>query len=128
MSDSERGAGWSMFAGMMLLLWGGWQVLLGFIALFQNDLVVATPNYFLHLDVSTWGWIHILGAILLILTGLGIFAGQTWARMVGVILAAVITLGNFLWLPYYPVWGITVIAIGVLTIWGLCVWSPPRVD
>ena len=128
MASSERGAGWSMFAGMMLLLWGGLQALLGSIALFQNDLILATPKYFLQLDVSTWGWIHILGAIVLILTGVGILAGQTWARMVGVIVATLVTLANFAWLPYYPVWGIIVVTIGVFTIWGLCVWSPPRVD
>lgn len=102
--------------------------LLGFVALFQNDLIVATPNYLLQFDVSTWGWIHILGAVLLILTGLGIFAGQTWARMVGIIVATLVTLVNFGWLPYYPVWGITLTTVGVLTIWGLCVWSPSRVD
>ena len=128
MSDSERGAGWALFAGMMLLLMGGMQAFMGLVAVLENEIVVATPKYFLQLDVTSWGWIHMLGGILLILAGIGIFAGQTWARMVGIIVAALAVLAEFASLPYYPIWAIIVISIGIFTIWGLSVWSPPRVD
>jgi hypothetical protein len=128
MADSERGAGWALFAGMMLLLMGGMQAFMGLVAVLENEIVVATPKYFLQLDVTSWGWIHMLGGILLILAGIGIFAGQTWARMVGIIVAALAVLAEFASLPYYPIWAIIVISIGIFTIWGLSVWSPPRVD
>jgi len=128
MADSERGAGWALFAGMMLLLMGGMQAFMGLVALLENEIVVATPKYFLQLDVTSWGWIHMLGGILLILAGMGIFAGQTWARMVGIIIAALAVLAEFASLPYYPIWAIIVISMGIFTIWGLSVWSPSRVD
>jgi len=128
MSDSERGAGWSLFGGMMLLLMGGFQAFMGLVALINNELIVATPKYVLQLDVTSWGWIHILGGTLLILAGLGILAGQTWARVVGIIVAALAALVNFAFLPYYPVWSAILVTMAVLTIWGLCVWSPARME
>jgi hypothetical protein len=128
MSDPERGAGWSLFAGMMLLLMGGFQAFMGLVALLENELIVATPKYLLQLDATSWGWIHMLGGILLLLAGLGIFAGQTWARMVGIAVAALAALANFAFLPYYPIWAIIIITMSMFTIWGLSVWSPPRLD
>jgi hypothetical protein len=38
---------------------------------------------------------------------------------VGVALAVLSALANFLWLPYYPVWAIVIIALDVFVIWGL---------
>lgn len=127
-SDTERGAGWSLFAAMMLLLMGGFQAFMGLVALLENELIVATPKYFLQLDVTSWGWVHMLGGILLLLAGLGILAGQTWARAVGIAVAALAALANFASLPYYPIWAIIIITMSVFTIWGLSVWSPPRMD
>ena len=128
MSDTERGAGWTLFAAMMLLLMGGFQAFMGLVALLENELIVATPKYFLQLDVTSWGWIHMFGGMLLVLAGLGILAGQTWARMVGIVVAALVALTNFASLPYYPIWAIIIITMSVFTIWGLSVWSPPRMD
>ena len=128
MSDPERGAGWTLFAGMMLLLMGGFQAFMGLVALLENELIVATPKYLLQLDATSWGWIHMLGGILLILAGLGILAGQTWARVVGIVVAALAALANFAFLPYYPIWATIIITMSVFTIWGLSVWSPPRMD
>jgi hypothetical protein len=128
MSDTERGAGWSLFAGMMLLLMGGFQAFMGLVALLENELIVATPKYILQLDATSWGWIHMLGGLLLLLAGFGIFTGQTWARVVGIAVAALAALANFAFLPYYPIWATIIITISVFTIWGLSVWSPPRMD
>ena len=128
MSDTERGAGWTLFAAMMLLLMGGFQAFMGLVAVLENELIVATPKYFLQLDATSWGWIHMLGGILLLLAGMGILAGQTWARVVGIVVAALVALTNFASLPYYPIWAIIIITMSVFTIWGLSVWSPPRMD
>jgi len=59
---------------------------------------------------------------------MGILAGQTWARVVGIAVAALAALANFAFLPYYPIWATIIITISVFTIWGLSVWSPPRMD
>ena len=45
--------------------------------------------------------------------------GTSLARTVGVIIAGLSAIANFAFLPYYPVWAITVIAIDVTIIWAL---------
>lgn len=52
--------------------------------------------------------------------GLGILRGAGWARFVGVVLAALNIVANFIWLPYQPVWAIVSIAIDTFVIWALC--------
>jgi hypothetical protein len=48
-----------------------------------------------------------------------------WARVVGVVLAGLSMLANFMWLPYAPVWAIVLIAVDAFIIWALCA---PRTD
>ena len=39
--------------------------------------------------------------------------------MAGIAVAALSAVLNFMWLPYYPVWSILIIAVDVLVIWAL---------
>ena len=51
-------------------------------------------------------------------------SGQTWGRVVGIILAGLSALANFAFIPYYPVWSLLIIALDVLVIWALSVYRP----
>jgi hypothetical protein len=53
------------------------------------------------------------------MSGVGIFSGNVAARTVGVIVAGLVAIANFAWLPYYPVWSIVMIAIAITVIWSL---------
>jgi hypothetical protein len=53
------------------------------------------------------------------LAGLGLLAGQTWARLVGIVLAVLSAIANFLFIPYYPFWAILVITLDIFVIWAL---------
>jgi hypothetical protein len=53
--------------------------------------------------------------------GLGAITGQTWARVVGVVVAAVSALLNVAFLAAYPIWSALMIALDVLVIWALIV-------
>ena len=46
-------------------------------------------------------------------------SGQTWARVIGITLAALSALANFAFIPYYPIWALVVIALDVFVIWAL---------
>ncbi|HQD67071.1 MAG TPA: hypothetical protein PLO87_00590, partial [Ornithinibacter sp.] len=78
--------------------------------------------------LTTWGWIHLLLGLLVLAAGAGLFFGATWARTVAVIAACVSMLGNFAWLPNYPVWGLTLIALDVFIIWAVIVHGRAFVD
>ena len=59
--------------------------------------------------------------ILLVLVALALFAGQTWARVVAVILVILSAVGQLLLIPAQPWWSLILIAIDVLIIYALIV-------
>ena len=52
----------SMFAAIMLMIAGSFQIIAGLAGIFENEFYAATPNYFLKFDASVWGWIPCSGA------------------------------------------------------------------
>ena len=53
-------------------------------------------------DLTAWGWIHILLGVLEIVAGFAVLKGQTWARVVGIVLACLSMIANFGFIPHYP--------------------------
>ena len=113
--------GWTWFAGLMMVMIGFWHAMAGLIAIIDDEFYAATPKYIFKFDVSTWGWIHLLLGIAILLAGFALFKGAVWARTLGVILALVSGLAAFAWLPYYPIWGIIIIVVAISVIWSLTV-------
>jgi hypothetical protein len=111
--------GWSYFAALMLLVSGVFQSVMGLAALVQDDFYAVTREYVFSFDATTWGWIHLVLGVVLALAGIGIITGNLAARIVGVIVAGLSAVANFAFLPWYPVWSITVIAVDVAVIWAL---------
>ncbi len=111
--------GWAGFAGVMLTVIGIFDVVQGIVALVNDTFYVVGEEWVFEFDVTVWGWIHIIIGIVLILSGIGIFTANVLARTVGVIVASLAMIANFAWLPYYPIWSITIIAICVAVIWAL---------
>jgi hypothetical protein len=111
--------GFTVFAAVMMIMAGVWQALTGLIAIFENEFYVTTRNYIFQFDVTAWGWIHLVVGAVVGLTGLGLLAGQTWARMVGIVVAVLSAISNFLFIPYYPFWSILIIAADFFVIWAL---------
>ncbi|WP_454858158.1 DUF7144 family membrane protein [Promicromonospora soli] len=111
--------GFIIFAAVMMMMSGGFQALTGFVALFEDEFYVTTPNYVLQLDTTTWGWIHLLLGLLVVLASFAVLRGRTWGRVIGVIMAALSALANFAFIPYYPVWSLVVITLDVFIIWAL---------
>jgi hypothetical protein len=116
---SAAAVGWAMFAAIMLMIAGMFQIIAGIAALIEDDFFVVTQKWVFELDVTNWGWIHLVLGILLLLVGAGILTGNLAARTVGVIIAGLSAIANFAFLPYYPVWAIVVIAIDIAIIWAL---------
>jgi hypothetical protein len=116
---SGWGVGWSVFAAVMMIMAGIWQGLAGLIAIFENEFYVATRDYLFQFDATTWGWIHLGVGVVVGLAGLGLLAGQTWARVVGIILAVLSAIASFLFIPYYPFWSMLIIAVDIFVIWAL---------
>ncbi len=111
--------GWATFAAILLMMGGVWGVIVGIAGIAEDEFFVVTPDWIFQFDATTWGWMHLIGGIILFLSGLGIFSGNVLARTVGVIVAGLSAIVNFAWMPYYPVWAIVAIAVDIAIIWAL---------
>jgi hypothetical protein len=116
-------AGFIVFAAVMMMMTGVFQALAGLIAIFENEFYVATRNYLFKFDATTWGWIHLILGVIVALAGWGLLSGRTWARVVGITLAVLSAIANFLFIPYYPFWSLLIIALDVFVIWALAVYG-----
>ncbi|WP_405792238.1 hypothetical protein [Streptomyces sp. NBC_01506] len=111
--------GGAMFAGVLLFVDGVLAVLNGVVSIARDNVYTLNGSYTYQFTLTSWGWIHLVVGVILVLTGLGIMSGASWARVLGVGMAAVSIVANFMWLPYQPVWAVIAIAIGVFVIWSL---------
>jgi hypothetical protein len=96
--------GFTAFAALMMIMLGVFQAMAGLVALLNDELYAATPNYVFKLDLTAWGWIHLLLGILIFAAGLGLLFGQVWARVIGVGLALLSAIAAFAYIPYSPFW------------------------
>jgi hypothetical protein len=121
-TDMTGWVGWIAFASMMMVLLGSFHAIMGLVALFKNEVFfVGESGLIVNVDYTAWGWVHLLGGILVVAAGLGVLTGKVWARTVGVLLAMVSALVNIAFLPAYPIWSTIMIAVCILVIWALTV-------
>jgi hypothetical protein len=124
---AEPASGWATglayFAGAVMILVGIFGVFEGIAAILKNDVYLVRGDYVFTWDLTTWGWLHLALGIVVALAGFAVFSGQPWARAVGIVLAGMSALANFMFLPYYPVWSLLIIALNILVIWALAVYS-----
>ncbi len=114
-------AGWAAFAGLLMVLAGFFQVLVGISAIVRNTVYFVGPYNILSVDIANWGWLHLLLAILLLGAGLSVLKGNAYGRVVGVILAAISAVVNMAFIPAYPVWSILVMVVDIVIIYALVV-------
>lgn len=118
-NPSGWAVGWSIFAATMLILAGTLQFLNGLVGLFNDEFFVRTQNYTFEFDITAWAWFHLLLGVVVFCSGLGILKGHVLGRTVGVFVAGLALIANFMWLPYYPIWSIVIMTMNIAIIWAL---------
>ena len=118
-SPSASAIGAAMFAGSIMIMIGVFDALAGLTGIIRDEFYVSTPHNLFKFDATAWGWVHLIVGIVIIFAGYGIFSGATWARTVGVFMAMIAAIENFMFIPYYPFWSILIIALCVWVIWAL---------
>lgn len=114
--------GWIYFAAVMMVLAGTLSAIHGLIALVNDEWVVFTERGGdVYLDLTQWGWVHLIMGIIVVLAGFGLLTGNILARAAAVIVAGLSLVANFLWLPVFPVWAIIVIVLDILVLWAVIV-------
>jgi hypothetical protein len=119
-AGSTWAGGLSIFAATMMMVVGVFQFFEGLIAVVNgDDFLLQTREYVVQFDATTWGWTHLILGLVVAAAGLFILQGSAVARTVGVVIACLSALTNFLWIPYYPFWALIVLTLDVLIIWAL---------
>jgi hypothetical protein len=116
-------SGWAIggvtFAASIMLLVGIFEAIAGLAAIFDDQFYVVTRNYAFDLDVTAWGWLHLIVGALVAFAGYSLFTRKVWAATVAVFLAMLSAVVNFFFIPYYPFWSLLEIALAVWVIWAL---------
>ncbi len=108
MSQTEyrEPSGWAtgavLFAGILMIIIGIFEAFQGLNAIFEDQFYVVTENYIFDIDVTAWGWIHLILGVLVIFGGYAVMAGRTWGRILALILAAIAAIANFAVHPLLP--------------------------
>jgi len=114
--------GMVLFAGVLLVMVGAFQAIMGLVALLDREYYLVTKNGLLvSIDFTAWGWTHLIIGLVAIGTGVGLMLGQMWARVLGIIIAVLSAIVNVLFISAYPVWSTIVIAVDVLAVYALAV-------
>ncbi|MEI2641665.1 MAG: hypothetical protein V9G10_04875 [Candidatus Nanopelagicales bacterium] len=113
--------GWVVFAAVLMVVAGGIWAIQGLIAVFNDNLVIFGTEGAILLDVTGWGWIHIILGALLVLAGILVLRGNMFGRIIAVILAMLSIIVNFVWMPVYPVWAIVIITLDVFILYAVII-------
>ncbi|MFC9360945.1 hypothetical protein ACFTZB_30770 [Rhodococcus sp. NPDC057014] len=111
---------------VLLVTVGVLEVLQGLSAIAKDEVVVTGIDYTYQFDLTAWGWTHLIIGAIVTAAGIALFTGTTRARRSAMVVCAVSIVVNFLWLPYYPMWAITIIALNAVVIWAVATWHPDK--
>jgi hypothetical protein len=117
-----RWIGWVLFAGLMAIMAGAIQALVGFGALFADDVfLVASDKLVVPVNYTAWGVAHVVIGLVFVVVGYGIITGRAWSRGAGIVLGLTSAVLNLLFITAYPAWSLLVIAFDVVTLYALAV-------
>jgi len=108
-------------AGVLLATNGLFNIVAGLSAIFTDDVFVTTRSGALVLDVTSWGWVHLVLGLVLLGTGIALFTGNRWARLVAVTAVTVNMVSQLMAMPAYPAWSLLIIALDVAILWAVIV-------
>lgn len=112
---------WLRFAGIILVLTGAVNAIEGLVGLFDSDFYLVHPDDILLFGVTGLSWIQSVIGALVVITGVALYRGATWARPATIALTTVNTLGQLVFIAVYPIWSLIVITLCVIVIWAVIV-------
>lgn len=123
----RRGEGYGLviFACVVLLTVGFFNLIDGIVAIARSHVFVANAHYVIG-DLRAWGWTALILGILQLLAGAGVMVGNQWARWTGVGLIVLSSIAQMFTIPGYPVWSLLILAANGVALWALCAYGSRR--
>ena len=117
-----RGYGMVFFAAILLLVVGFFNMIYGIAAIANSHVFVANAHY-VFANLRTWGWITLIIAVLQLAAAGGILAGNQLARWFAVAVVGLNAIDMMFFIPAYPFWALTIIAVDIVALYGLCAYG-----
>lgn len=116
---SEKLNGASLAAGAMMTLSGSFSILMGVSGIAHDSLFAISSHYTYWFDLTTWGVLHLVVGVLLVITGLAVLADKSWGRGAGAAVTAISLITQFMFVPHYPAWAIPMMTLDLLILFAL---------
>ncbi|RKS04710.1 hypothetical protein DFP74_0280 [Nocardiopsis sp. Huas11] len=118
--------GWQFFAATLMMMIGAVNIIQGLVALLTPTFYAVAGGELLLLEYGAWGLLLGGWGLVLVVAGAAVLSGSTWARVFGIVLAAVNALAQLAFLVALPLWSLVAIAIDLLVIYALTAGWPDR--
>ena len=122
MSDTAEGAGWVVFAGIMILIAAVLNCIWGIAAIDKASFFIEDERFIIS-DLSTWGWIVLIIGVLQLFAAFSIWSGGAYGRWIGIITAGLGSISALLSIPGFPLWSLCVFFLSVLVVYALAVYG-----
>jgi hypothetical protein len=74
-------------------------------------------------DLRAWGWITLIIAVLQLVAAGGVLMGNQLARWFAVAVVGLNAIDMMFFIPAYPFWALTIIAVDGVVLYGLCAYG-----
>jgi len=110
----NKGEGWMIFAAVALGVAGIMRIFDSIWAFrYHGAIPDDLQNALWGHTLKNYGWLWLVVGIILILCAFGVMARSQISRWIGIFAGAVAAISAIWWIPYYPVWSLVYIAIGI---------------
>jgi hypothetical protein len=122
-SDVTGWVGWIVFAAVMLVMLGVFSIIGGLIAIFDDTWGTSGVEVGSYAESTrnAWGWSTLIIGLITLFAAFGILQGKTWARIVAVIISAIVAVDHFTTVKLYPIWSMIVVVMAIFVIYALIV-------
>ena len=120
-----RGYGMVLFASILLLIIGFFNMIYGIAAIANSHVFVANAHYVIG-DLRAWGWVTLILSVLQLIAAGGILMGNQLARWFAVAVVGINAIEMMFFIPAYPFWALVIIAADVVALWGLALTAAVR--
>jgi hypothetical protein len=120
--EEGRGYGLVLFAAVIVLVVGCFNLIYGIAAIANSHVFVANAHY-VFANQRTWGWITLIIGVLQLLAAGGMLAGNQVARWFAVAVLGLNAIDMMFFIPAYPFWALMIIAVDVVALYGVCAYG-----
>ena len=123
----SAGEGWLFFAGTMLGIAGLMRIIDAVWAFHYNGVLPENlKDGLFGSNLNNYGWAWLIVGVILVLSSYLVLTRSQLARWIGYIAAVIGALSAMTWMPYYPIWSLTYVALAVLTFYALARYGGRR--